>query len=242
MQLHGCSNPGFSYTNTYLENIVDADLWMQQNIDREISYEEMQNEIDKLDLSLKSSALRMLVPFLVKAGVVNPDNFSKKRQFLDLKNFYTGMGRCFIDFLHAYVKVIKLENSEELESRKQLNIMFEKFGFLQYIELLQSEDDIYTQIFKYLQKFKTIDKHEFFLLTTFRPKRDDKIDEEFENIIRDKRQGNNPDYEIVKHVNSYNYICRLLSSMGVLRPMEKCFVLNEDYSEYIQEIKNMIGE
>lgn len=197
MELFGCSNSGFSYTPQYQADIVNLALWVNKNINaKNCDYKTIQSSGD-------ASRIRMIVPFMAKAGLINP-NYSHG---IDLKDFFTIDGKIFVNALMSIP-------TTDIEGRKQ---KIKEFGYQQLSNLLKCEDEIYYQIVEFLLRYKSIDKVEFFIITTLKGKRTDIFDAEFDKLIGDKRSGLRNDFIITnKNVNAYNYIIRILEDLGVI--------------------------
>ncbi|MBQ7797890.1 MAG: hypothetical protein IJ371_02075, partial [Clostridia bacterium] len=87
MKLYGCGNPGFSYTDNFLNNITSFYEWVQNNKTKNLTYQELQKAIESSNLSMDESRIRMIVPFMVKTGLVYA--LPKRNLTLDLNNFFT---------------------------------------------------------------------------------------------------------------------------------------------------------
>lgn len=236
MELRGCSGcSGFSYTDKYKKSIVDFYTWITKNRDLGIiKYQEAQELIESEGIC-KNSETRMIVPFLIKVGVINKNvcKFNGSRlSALNTVDLFTKSGESFIQFL-------KIEMNRDLVENMHIKIhiqnIFEKFAMIQFHHLFNSDEEIYRQMVKYLIKYKTINKIEFFILTTILENgKYELLDEK----IQDYRNGKYKDEEFIieYNQNAYSYISKLLLQYKLFYERDKNILLNEGYIIYFQSL------
>ena len=229
MKLYGCGNPGFSYTDNFLNNITSFYEWVQNNKTKNLTYQELQKAIESSNLSMDESRIRMIVPFMVKTGLVYA--LPKRNLPLDLNNFFTKEGACFLSFLMVYMKIKETGNGILITKASS---MFKYFGLLQFYNLYLSEERIYKELIHFLLKYKHIDKVEFFILTT--TLKDENID--LDSLINKYRNGQirESDCEFVDNINCFTYISSMLTYLGVLKKTSKTYSLNEEFIKFYREI------
>lgn len=232
MKLYGCGCSGFSYTKKYKMAIITIYEWInEQCSDISYDYSEFQNKISNLGVS-DNSEVRMIIPFLLKAGVINSNNCIKggtriKRIIIN-NNFFTLSGECFIRFL----KIELLKDSLNTEEKNIVNRIYKHFGKIQFNYLLISDDYIYMQLYNFLRKYKYICKDEFFILTTC--KELNRL-EELDDLIISYRNNEIGVLEIMNNVNCYNYITKLLLQLGVLESSSGGYMRLSTY--YLKDVK-----
>lgn len=215
MKVQGCSNSGLSFTNKYKNAIISIFNFVNTKCaSGEYEYQQFQNVLSR-ETPSKESEIRMLIPFLVKAGIINADNVirsgSRTKKLNVNSTFFTDEGKCFIEFL-----IIEQNQDKLTESQKKIiTSIYNKFGLIIFKHLITSEDLIYKDIYEFLQNYGTIDKYEFFLLTDCRNNNHlDKLND----YILDYRNGviTKEDIEIVKNQNAYQYVTTFLNQIGIL--------------------------
>lgn len=240
LELVGCSNPGFSYTLNTLYNIIELIDWINDNRNIEpISYQAMQESISKRQGNLDGSAIRMIVPFFRKAGLVNNSNFQTKKQLIEIKTFFTYTGECFAEFLKIYVKY---KDIEDATINIILNSIYEKFGLIQYSNLIENSEPIYGAIISFLDKFTTMNKKEFFILTTFlNDGANIETSNKLSKSIEDLRSGKIcEEINIIKHRNAYAYIIPFLKEYHIVLENENGIYLNKKFNDFFDKIR--VGE
>ena len=135
------------------------------------------------------------------------------------KHFFTPIGKMFIQFLKAEVKIDKLNNPE---IRKQINKIYHDFGVFQFDSLCKSEDLIYMDLYDILKKYGYIVRDEFFILTGCRTM--DQMDR-LDDYIKRYREGSLR-VELGNNINCFQYIIRQLQQIGVIEAATKGFKLS----------------
>ncbi|MDD6710762.1 MAG: hypothetical protein PUE27_01565 [Sharpea porci] len=215
MKVQGCSNPGFSFTSKYKNATISIYNFVNTKCaPGQYEYQQFQDVLSR-ETPSKESEVRMLIPFLIKAGIINTDNVirggSRIRQLNVNSTFFTNEGKCFVEFL-----IIEQNKDKLIESQQNIiTSIYHKFGLIIYKHLILSEDQIYKDIYDYLQDYNTIDKYEFFLLTDCRS--NDHLDK-LNDYILNYRSGKikKDDIEIVKNQNAYQYVISFLNQIGIL--------------------------
>lgn len=215
MKVEGCSNPGLSFTSKYKNAIINIfDFVNTKCVSDEYDYSQFQNMVSQ-ETTSDNSEVRMLIPFLLKAGILDENNVvrggSRIRRVKINNSFFTYEGVCFVEFL------IIEKNAHDLSIKQRTIIerIYKKFGLIIFNHLVLSDEPIYRDLLNFLRKYNTIDKIEFFLLTDCRKKSclnllDDYIYKYRNDII------NENNIEIINNVNSYQYITNLLQQIGIL--------------------------
>lgn len=213
MKLDGCGNHGFSYTEKYKKSIVTIYDWANSQESQEIEYQKFQAAIDQLGDS-KPSETRMIIPFLIKAGVINELNVvrgkSRIRAIRINEELFTDNGKIFVQLLRIILIALKANDATVL---RQVQTAYHKIGIVQFRELCKSEEAIYQDLYDYLKIYKHINKDEFFILTSCRAwNQMAKLDE----YITQYRTGMITNIEYVSNINCYQYIIATLEDLGVL--------------------------
>ena len=166
LKLEGCSNAGFSLTDIRKEQILELAEWVvNHREDSKKTYKQIQSEIEKESEHLDSSKVRMLVPFLRKMGYVNNEGFEQKNSLISLKEFFTDEGICFVEYLKMVSKIILLDKKDIENKIKEVNGLF---NMINMINLVNNGEEIYIDTIEFLKKYRTMDKNEFFIMTTLK--------------------------------------------------------------------------
>ncbi len=232
MELVGCSCAGFSYTEKYKKAIISFYEWVNSNINLgEVDYQQLQNLVAKNGVSLQSE-VRMIVPFLVKVGVINETNCvrggSRIRALIINNEFFTHVGKCFVQFLKVELQKEALPCNE---SRALVEKIFQQFSFLQFQKLLKSDEVVYRNIIKFLVRYQTMDKNEFFIVTTLQ---EENKNEMLDDVISKYRNGDIAELTIVSAVNAFQYITNLMIQFGVIEKTNKGITLTSDYKAIME--------
>ena len=234
--LDGCNNPGLSYTSKYKEDIILIyDFLTNDCQENTYEYSKIQDMIcDKT--SIGKSEIRMVIPLMLKVGILSKENTKmggKRLRKLNVNNsLFTFEGKCFVQFL----KIEKYFNDFNYEQKEIIKDIFNKFGLIQYRELKNSENYIYNDLVVFLQKYKTIDKYEFFLLTNCRKNNQMNL---LDDYIKKYRNDEIEDIEIQKDPNAFQYITKLMLQLGILEEnTEGKLILGNLIKIYLKEIDN----
>ena len=216
MKVEGCSNPGLSFTQKYKKAIINIyDFLHNDCTPGKYDYSVFQNLISS-SISSDNSEIRMIIPFLIKLGVINHENIikggSRIREIIVNDSLFTLEGICFISFLKIELKSDDLSEEQQLIVRR----IYAKFGVILFNYLLVSDDEIYRDLYSFLKKYETVDKNEFFFLTDCRKKdRMDMLDSIINNY-RSKIISPN-DIEPISNINSFQYKTSLLLQLNILK-------------------------
>lgn len=235
LRLEGCSNAGFSLTEVRKEQILELSEWVDKHIlDDKKTYKQIQDEIEKECMHLDGSKVRMLVPFLRKMGYVKNDGFEQRNSFIVLKNFFTAEGKSFIEYLKLIKKIILLERED---INKKVTEIDELFNIMNMINLVSNGENIYIEIIEFLKKYVTMDKNEFFLMTTLKNKyQGDKYNMMLNKAIEKYRKKAFKRIEIVKHQNAYNYVKSFMVETNLVVQDGTLLKLNEKYLNMLSNI------
>lgn len=216
MKVEGCSNPGLSFTQKYKKAIINIyDFLHNDCTPGKYDYSVFQNLISS-SISSDNSEIRMIIPFLIKLGVINHENIikggSRIREIIVNDSLFTLEGICFISFLKIELKSDDFSEEQQLIVRR----IYAKFGVILFNYLLVSDDEIYRDLYSFLKKYETVDKNEFFILTDCRKKdRMDMLDSIINNY-RSKIISPN-DIEPISNINSFQYITSFLLQLNILK-------------------------
>ena len=95
-----------------------------------------------------------------------------------------------------------------------------------FLALCNSEDYIYKELFLFLKKFHTIDKNEFYILTTLI---ENSNKQSLDKEINDYRKDKIGEIYIVKNVNDWQYLTGALEQLGIIELDEnKKYILTRD--------------
>lgn len=241
LKLEGCSNPGFSLTDVRKEQILELAEWVEKHReDNKKTYKQMQNEIERESEHLDSSKVRMLVPFLRKMGYVNNEGFEQKNLSISLNEFFTDEGICFIKYLKMVSQIILLDKNDIENKIREVNGLFNTINM---INLVNNGEEIYIDTIKFLKKYKTMDKNEFFIMTTLKKRYEgEQYVKMLDKAIYKYRRDAFKRIEIIKHQNAYNYVKKFLIETNLVIQIEHSIKLNGKYYNILNEIINCIGE
>lgn len=244
MQLEGCSNPGLSFTYERKTQILEFYEWVNQNVDYEKTYKQIQADIEINCNHLDGSKVRMIVPFLRKMGYISKES-EEKNILIKLEEFLTKDGKVFGEYLRLWDKISQIEDEKVLYEMKTIN---ELFSTLSMLNLISNGEYLHLDIIKFLNKYDTMDKYEFFIMTTFQNLYDRKGKEytnQLDNYITKYRNKEISEIEIVKHENSFGYIKSFLLETNLvteekINKNKKILKLNKNH-KYIEYFINMEG-
>ena len=228
LKLEGCSNDGFSLTDVRKEQILELAEWVEKHReDSKKTYKQIQNEIERESEHLDSSKVRMLVPFLRKMGYVNNEGFEQKNLLISLKEFFTDEGICFVEYLKMVSKIILLDKDDIENKIKEVNGLF---NMINMINLVNNGEEIYIDTIEFLKKYRTMDKNEFFLMTTLKKRHEgEHYIKMLDKAICKYRKGAFKRIEIIKHQNAYNYVKSFLIETNLIIQLENSIRLNDKY-------------
>lgn len=228
LKLEGCSNAGFSLTDVRKEQILELAEWVvKHREDSKKTYKQIQSEIEKESEHLDSSKVRMLVPFLRKMGYVNNEGFEQKNSLISLKEFFTDEGICFVEYLKMLSKIILLDKNDIENKIKEVNGLF---NMINMINLVNNGEGIYIDTIEFLKKYRTMDKNEFFIMTTLKKRHEGEYYiKMLDKAICKYRKGAFKRIEIIKHQNAYNYVKSFLIETNLIIQLENSIRLNDKY-------------
>lgn len=228
LKLEGCSNAGFSLTDIRKEQILELAEWVvKHREDSKKTYKQIQSEIEKESEHLDSSKVRMLVPFLRKMGYVNNEGFEQKNSLISLKEFFTDEGICFVEYLKMVSKIILLDKKDIENKIKEVNGFF---NMINMINLVNNGEEIYIDTIEFLKKYRTMDKNEFFIMTTLKNRYEgEHYIKMLDKAICKYRKGAFKRIEIIKHQNAYNYVKSFLIETNLIIQLENSIRLNDKY-------------
>lgn len=216
MKVEGCSNPGLSFTQKYKKAIINIyDFLHDDCTPGKYDYSVFQNLISS-SISSDNSEIRMIIPFLIKLGVINHENIikggSRIREIIVNNSLFTLEGICFISFFKIELKIDNLSEEQQLIVKR----IYAKFGVILFNYLFVSDDEIYRDLYSFLKKYETVDKNEFFILTDCRKK--DRMGM-LDNIINNYRSKiiSPNDIEPISNINSFQYITSFLLQLNILK-------------------------
>jgi len=231
IQLYGISNAGFSFTHTYLLDIINLKKYVEKNKQRhDLTYADLQGQIEN------PSRVRMIVPFLRKIGIVNDSGFEEKNQILDFNNFFTKKAKPFLKFLDVYSDSdIDYDDSEIMT--KLEDILKEILSL--YLSELCGEKE-YKIVLSYLLKYNTLDKYEFFFITSFLFNNVTDIMgySDVDSLIIYYRDNPNikSNFTFASNVNCYSYMMQILCNFNVSKKVDTHFeIINKEL------VKKVIG-
>lgn len=228
MDVVGCGCMGFSFTSKYKFAIISlSNMINELGSIGVIDYQDLQSRIANKGISAESE-IRMIIPFLVKANVINENNCiktstgSRIRKFVIDEKFFTDQG---IEF----IKVLQLEcnkkSTNDTEVIEKIDALYHKAGMYLFLSLCKSSDYIYRELFFFLKKYKTIDKNEFYLLTnSYENSQMDKLSD----LIDNYRKGKIGEIKIIRNVNDWQYLMSTLQQFGLITLDEKRYMLTKD--------------
>ncbi|MDT9025665.1 hypothetical protein [Rossellomorea yichunensis] len=236
----GCS--GFSYTPKYKQSFIDFFKWIEENDELGlIKYQDVQRSIE-IAGGCSDSETRMIVPFMIKAGIINRANCQwrgSRLHKINTRNLFTKSGECFIQFLKIEVKC-----EEEIENDLAISIIqniYEKFAKIQFYHLFYSEEQIYKEMVKFLFNYRTMNKEEFFMLCTAMQ---DNTMADLDNVIMRyrNREFGSEDIEIAYNRNAYTYTSKLLIQYNLFEQRGRDIELNATYLPYFTALIDNVYE
>ena len=235
LKLEGCSNAGLSLTEFRKGQILKLYGWVENNKGGRKTYKQIQEEIEATCEGLDGSKIRMIVPFLRKMGYIQSAGFEQKNSLIDINDFFTREGKVYIEYLKLSKKTSVLER-EDINNR--LSEIDTLFNIMNMINLVLNGEEIYIDCIKFLKEYNTMDKNEFFIMTTIRKEYfEDDYTRELRKIITEYRNNKFSKIEITKHANSYGYVKTFLIETNLLFEYNGNLKLNDKYSYILDRIK-----
>ena len=236
MELRGCSGcSGFSYTEKYKQSMVDFAEWIYINYGLgTVKYQEVQKLIEEGG-GCKDSETRMIVPFMIKSGIINKEGceFHGSRLFaINTKDVFTKAGEAFIQFLKVEIGREKIPNSL---AKDLIQEIYEKFAKIQFYHLFNSDEPIYKEMVQFLLDYLSMDETEFFMLSTAMQ---DNTKSNLGSLISRYRnqEYENAELNIVYNVNAYSYTSKLLIQYNLFMQRGNSIVLNPKYEVYFRRL------
>lgn len=236
MELRGCPGcSGFSYTLKYKQSIIDFASWMEDNSYRGVvRYQDIQRLIEDGG-GCKDSETRMIVPFMVKAGIIGKERcewHGSRIYALDTSDLFTKSGKCFIQFLKIELKREEIGNEV---AKRLVQDIYEKFAKIQFKYLFNSEDAIYRNMVRFLLEYNNINETEFFILSTVM--QDDTIGN-LSDLIDGYRRNEFDDEEIqiTYNINAYSYTSKLLLQYNLFQKRGDNIILNPRHDGYFRDL------
>ncbi len=228
MDVVGCGCMGFSFTSKYKLAIISLSNMIDElGAIGVIDYQDLQSRIANKGIS-DESEIRMIIPFLVKANVINENNCiktstgSRIRKLIIDENFFTDQG---VEFIKVLQLECNKESTNDPEVIEKIDALYHKAGMYLFLSLCKSSDYIYRELFYFLKKYKTIDKNEFYLLTnSYENSQMDKLPD----LVDNYRKGKIGEIKIVKNVNDWQYLMGTLQQFGLITLDEKRYMLTKD--------------
>lgn len=197
-ELMGTSNPGWTFTEARIIQLVKM-YNIMISINYELDYKDFQEVVKNKDDDLNPSKIRMFFPHLYHLG------FIKEYQSIKFNpsEIFTEEGFHFFNYV---IPIFSNRKGLETEAKKLIEEIFSMFLCRGYLNLINfKENRAYYLIMKFLKKYETMDKTDFFIITTGVEKDED--DEYIDNLLKEKRKGTISFLEdIKKNVNAYGYM------------------------------------
>ncbi len=208
LELVGHSNPGLNLTEERKEDIRLFIQWIKDNSYRgAMTYKEIQEQIGSEDIDLNPSEIRMIAPFLKKAGFID---YGGRGASVNLDSIVTEDGEIFYRYLSLRNNIKKIGYSDEF--LKNLDELVNIFFMISIIK--KGEFTICLKCIEFLNLYKTMDENEFSFMTTFENDYGygtEQYKKELDKAITKYRRGEFKDkIRIVKDRNGYQYISGLL--------------------------------
>lgn len=201
-ELMGTSNPGWTFTE---ERIVQLNnmYTIMKTINYQLSYKDFREVVNKRDNDLNPSKIRMFFPHLYHLGFINEYQSIK----FNPSELFTKAGFYFFNYV---IPIFLNREVLESKSKKIIEEIFSIFLCKGYLNLIEFEEKReYDLIMKFLKKYQTMDRTDFFIITTgvVNNQNDSYIDE----LLNKKRNGTiSFSGDIKKNVNAYGYITPFL--------------------------------
>ena len=232
-ELLGISNSGFSFTDTYLKDINSLIDYVNSNPNEVTTYIGIQNSI------CDPSRVRMIVPFLRNISVIDDSLFEENNGQFVLKKLFTRSSKAFIKACEVHKLIVDLEDQEP---KKKWRKMFRLILMEKYLHELCVKKPEYIEFIKFLLKNDSIDKFEFFVLTTmqFNGVRRLFSCNSIDDVVAKYRTYGIDEtlYTYKTNINCYSYIMAVLCDFNVCAKSEKKFVLvnKERLSKLLEDL------
>ena len=124
-------------------------------------------------------------------------------------------------------KIILLDKKDIENKIKEVNGLF---NMINMINLVNNGEEIYIDTIEFLKKYRTMDKNEFFIMTTLKNRYEgEHYIKMLDKAICKYRKGAFKRIEIIKHQNAYNYVKSFLIETNLIIQLENSIILNDKY-------------
>lgn len=228
-------SPGTSFTDNVKDKIVVIFDVLESNDDFE-SIRDLGSHLEKFGFNWNYT--RNILPFLQNCGIVNYQNVSP----LCNKNFFTNIGRAYVDILKS-IKIVKDE--QNYPDRDNVLIAMENIQEVIYFQclviMMKDKTCNYSKDFfdalLFADRYGYIDSVEYLLIQHERGKNPDHFMETIGETVRAYRaheiditvrtKTKNQDSGEAKSVNSFPYVAGNFVKAGVfIKPEDNRFSIN----------------
>ncbi len=231
------SNPGISLTEETNKKILLIEKIILENNNKQLPYKKFQEYLINNKI-FTGSYIRSLMPFLYNLGFIND-----YKEGVDFSQFFTSLGEAYIECIKALKKISEKSN-EIVFNMKEIKSDIILMGLNDMEKKAYNFYCSYCQILKFLKKYNSINREQFFILKYCEQNKLDEID----YIQKYKKNPNSFIIKIInvnnekvsyKSNNSFNYFIALLSEEQgnlVKKIDQNNFKLNNDKIEIINEL------
>ena len=233
------SSPGASFTGHTENTIVSCHNFVQDSKDEKLIFTDFQEKLQQKERVNKSN-LRCILPMLRYAGLVKYD------KEVDLKNFFTNLGKQYISVIKLLRQIeedgISSETKQGYKEAQVLRSMFLRYSLVSIVHSTGcSYANILLQTFRFVQRFNTIDKIEFACLAYgIQCGEGDPLDNASQYVqkhrngetvriqlsVRDDTEGVVRQKDSLAWLTSYNYILALLEQAGIVSQVQNGYKIN----------------
>lgn len=228
LKLMGHRNPGLNLTEERKEDLRLFLKWIKDNANKgSMTYKEIQEAIGNDEVDLNPSEIRMLAPFLNKAGYIKDVS---RGENINLTEYITNDGEIFYRYL-----TLRSNVNNSLSDEKIMEKLDELISVFFMVSILKKGTFIICKkCIEFLSVYESMDEEEFCFMTTLDNKYGygtEVYKNKLNRLIAKYRKGKfEGKIQIVKDVNGYQYISGLLIQCGVvLADGERRIKINNKY-------------
>ena len=129
-------------------------------------------------------------------------------------------------------QIISLLDQEDISN--EMKRIDELFSMISMLNLIFNGEEIYLDVIKFLKKYRHMDKNEFFIMTTLQNQYEcEEYIQILDKYIKQYRNGDIGQLEIVKHQNSFNYVKSLLIETSLIVQDRSILSLNKKHDNLL---------
>lgn len=239
--LNQVSNPGISFTDDVNEKILSLYVFLNHH-NKICSYQEFQEDLKKNEI-FSGSYIRSFIPFMYNAGIINDYNNG-----VTYKSLFTKNGLSYVNI----IKTIKSMNDSNVDIAK-LNVIKSDLLCMSLDYMIKNNYkfyDKYLDVLKFVKKFRTINREEFYIMEYCLQNNYD-YDDYIKTYRNNEKQydiyiNSNNDEELSNRSNNaFNYLIAFLAEDQcnyLQRINQGNYMINKEREKYVDLVLSSKGD